>query len=108
MAPNPLCIPHRSISPPTLSPRTANSPFEPEEPAELERFLAPPIPGSPSLLHPFTSLPTGGLEETKSPTNVTIYPPVHSAPFVPELQPDSTCLTSQWISMEENPPCFGA
>ena len=38
--------------------------------------FAPPIPGIPSLLHLLTSLPAGGLEETKSPACVTIGPTV--------------------------------
>ena len=61
-------------------------------------LFAPPIPGILSLLHLLTSLPAGGLEETKSPTRVTVRPPAHSASSAPELQPAARASGLLWKS----------
>lgn len=89
VAPEALCNLHLSVSSPTSFSHTTGIPFEPEEPTEraVPCFLLPQF--LESLLRLLTSLPAGGLEETKPPTRPGCF-------ICTELQPAARASGLLW------------
>lgn len=89
VAPEALCNLHLSVSSPTSFSHTTGIPFEPEEPTEraVPCFLLPQF--LESLLRLPTSLPAGGLEETKPPTRPGCF-------ICTELQPAARASGLLW------------